>query len=165
MMMTTGPVRFAAAPDPTLRCMGIEVVAILDTGDLSRAVQHAPIAGIRIEDGSVHLRPGGRLAPFTFGVVPRFDEGRVALEARTIAWRGVRVAVPAFVARRWTRWIDPPAWLEVDRLRMTGDTVEIRGRIDRWVHPISLETIQLTAAAAQRRGQDLVVPRRQASSG
>ena len=161
MMMTTGSVRFAAAPDPSLRCMGVEVVASLDSDDLARAVQHASIAGIRIEDGSVILRPSGRLAPFTFGVVPRLQEGRVALEVRTIAWRGVRVPVPALVARRWTRWIDPPAWLEMDGLRTAEDTVEIRGRIDRWVHPISLETIQLIAAAAQRRGQDLVVPRRQ----
>ncbi len=164
MTMTTGPVRFAAGPDPSLRCVGIDVVARLRSGDLVRGVQHLPIAGIGMEDGSVTLRPSGRLAPFTFGVVPRFHEGRVALEARTIAWRSVRVALPEPLARRWTRWIDPPAWLEMDGLRMAGDSVEIRGRIDRWVHPISLETVQMIAAAAQRRGQDLVLPRRQASS-
>ncbi len=164
MMMTTGPVRFAAGPDPSLRCVDIDVVARLRSGDLARGVQHLPIAGISIDDGSVTLRPSGRLAPFTFGVVPRFHEGRVVLEARTIAWRSVRVALPTPLARRWTRWIDPPAWLGMDGLRMAGDSVEIRGRIDRWVHPISLETIQMIAAAAQRRGQDLVLPRRPASS-
>lgn len=165
MAVTTGPIRFAAGPDPSLWCLGIDVVAILDSDDLARGVRHLPVTSIRIEDAAIMIRWDGRFTSLTFGVQPRYQAGRVMLEARTIVWRGVRLPLPALAARRLTRWIDPPPWLEMESLLLGRDTVEVRGRVDRWDHPISLETIQHLATAAQRRGQDLVLPSRPAATG
>ena len=164
MRVATGPVRFAAGTEPSLRCAAIEVTATLEADDLGRSVRHLPIATLVVRRGVVALRPSGRLAPFTFGVVPALRQGRVALQARSLSWRGVRMPLPPLLARRLTRWIDPPDWLELEDLRMNEDSVEVRGRVDRWTHPISLETVQQLATAAQRKGQDLVLPRRPALS-
>lgn len=165
MTVTTGSVLFTSGLEPSLRCVGIDVTATLGSSDLAKRAEEAPVASVRVEDGSVLVRPSGRLASLAFGVVPRFHAGRVALEARAIGWRGLMVRVPSAVTRRWTRWIDPPAWLEMDHLRVDGDTIEVRGRVDQWAQAISIETMQQLAEAAQRRGQDLVVPRRSAPTG
>lgn len=165
MAVRTGPLRLAAGPQPELRCVGIEVVATVDSDDLARQLRHLPLSSVRIENGAMLIRPSGRLAPLTFAVVPTVRDGRVALEGRSVAWRAVCLPIPARLAQRWTRWLDPPLWLELDALTVGEATAEARGRIDRWAHPISTETIQQLAAAAQRRGQDLVLPRWPAPTG
>ncbi len=165
MVVTTGAVRLTVGPAPSIRSAGIDVVATVGADDVTRRLQHLPVASIRIDEGSVLVRPSGRLTPFTIGVVPGLHAGRVVLEGHTIAWRGVKLPLPSRVARRWTRWIDPPEWLEMDGLRVDADTVEIRGHIEHWAQPISVGTIQRLAAAARRRGQDLVVPGWSAPSG
>ena len=165
MEVRTGPLRLAAGPQPELRCVGIEVVATVDSDDLARQLRHLPLSSVRIENGSLLVRPSGRLSPLTFGVVPTLRDRRVALEGRSVAWRTVCLPIPAPLARRWTRWLDPPEWLEIDGLTVGEATAEARGRVDRWAHPISTETVQQLAAAAQRRGQDLVLPRWPAPTG
>jgi hypothetical protein len=165
MTVTTGPVQFTSGLEPSLQCVGVDVNATLGSSDLAKRAEQLSVTSVSVENGLVMIRPSGGFASLVFGVLPRFHAGRVALETRAVGWRGRTVRVPTIVSRRWTRWIDPPAWLEIDDLHVDGGAVEVRGRVDEWAQAISVETMQRLAEAAQRRGQDLVLPRRSAPSG
>ena len=158
MKLRGGRVEFSAGLEPSVRCTGVAATAVLSNEDIGRRAVGLPIASARVEGDRVEVRPQGRWHPLTFRVWPRLHGGRIALEARELAWRGRSIRLPAPVIRRLTHWLEPPAWWEIDGLTVASGTVSVTGRLEEWTRPISVQTMQQLAQAARRRGQDLVLP-------
>lgn len=161
MRLTGGPIVFSAGIEPTVRCTGVEITARLTSEDLERRTSDLPIQSVHIEDERIEIRPQGRWHAVSFRVWPRLDRGRIALETRELGWRDRSIRLPASLVRRLIRWIDPPAWMDVQQLTVASGAVSVVGTLEEWAQPMSLETMQRLAQAAQRRGQDLVLPGRQ----
>ncbi len=157
--ISSGPVVVRSGLNSVLHCFGIRLEVELGSDDIASLTEQLPVDSVRFDDGELLVRPRGRLSRVSVSVEPVARAGRIALVARSVRRGRWSVRLPGVAVRHLTWWIDAPSWLDLEAVSVGPESVIVTGKVDEWVEPVSLDTVQKLVQAAQHQGQDLVLPR------